>query len=139
MTDEEEYRYIVECQFLAACCKHKSLYRHIRVMGEKYVLARGDIMAEFLRNALGKEPSMEEIAREVAVTEFQNKSFSVYPGGVGTQEYRDNWDRIFAKKKDEPQEEPVPDTVPELCNECGEPLNGYGPDWCQIHFSPSDP
>ena len=35
------------------------------------------------------------------MTEFQNKSFSVYPGGTGGQEYRDNWDRVFGKKEKE--------------------------------------
>lgn len=33
------------------------------------------------------------------MTEYLNKSFSVYPGGSGSQEYRDNWDRIFGKKE----------------------------------------
>ena len=33
------------------------------------------------------------------MTDFLNKSFSVYPGGSGGQEYRDNWDRIFGKKE----------------------------------------
>ena len=35
------------------------------------------------------------------MTEFQNKSFSVYPGGTGGQEYRDNWDRVFGRKEKE--------------------------------------
>jgi hypothetical protein len=35
------------------------------------------------------------------VTEFVNKSFSVYPGGEGGQTYRDNWSRIFEKANDE--------------------------------------
>lgn len=34
------------------------------------------------------------------MTEFQNRSFSVYPGKDGGQAYRDNWDRIYAKKAD---------------------------------------
>jgi hypothetical protein len=32
-------------------------------------------------------------------------SFSISPGG--TKEYRDNYDRIFGKKEQEPQEQPV--------------------------------
>lgn len=31
------------------------------------------------------------------MTEFQNKSFSVYPGERGGEQYRDNWDRVFGK------------------------------------------
>ncbi len=34
------------------------------------------------------------------MTEFQNKSFSVYPGKDGGQKYRDNWDAIFKKRSD---------------------------------------
>jgi hypothetical protein len=34
------------------------------------------------------------------MTKFENPSFSVYPGGE--KNYRDNYDRIFGKKKDKP-------------------------------------
>ncbi len=30
------------------------------------------------------------------MTDFEKKSFSVYPGANGGQAYRDNWDAIFA-------------------------------------------
>ena len=43
------------------------------------------------------------------MTEYLNKSFSVCVGG--DQEYRDNWDRIFAKKKPEPVKAPAPPKV----------------------------
>ncbi len=33
------------------------------------------------------------------MTEFQNKSFSVYPGKDGGQQYRDAWDTVFGPKK----------------------------------------
>ena len=33
------------------------------------------------------------------MTEFANKSFSVYPGKDGGQTYRDNWDRVFGKNE----------------------------------------
>lgn len=46
------------------------------------------------------------------MTEFANKSFSVYPGKDGGQQYRDNWDRIYGKGK---KEEPEPPKEPELC------------------------
>ena len=51
------------------------------------------------------------------MTEFQNKSFSVYPGGTGGQEYRDNWDRVFGRKEKEP--EPTVEPEPLLCEWCG--------------------
>lgn len=53
------------------------------------------------------------------MTEFQNKSFSVYPGKDGGQKYRDNWDTIFGKKeKAEPVAESDPCTCGTQCNEC---------------------
>ncbi len=48
------------------------------------------------------------------MTEFANKSFSVYPGKDGGQQYRDNWDRIYGKK----EEKPDPHTEAELYD-CG--------------------
>lgn len=46
------------------------------------------------------------------MTEYLNKSFSVYPGKDGGQQYRDNWDAVFAKKA-----EPIESDL--LCN-CSE-------------------
>lgn len=39
------------------------------------------------------------------MTEFQNKSFSVYPGAMGGEQYRDNWERVFGKKGTKEEEE----------------------------------
>jgi hypothetical protein len=47
------------------------------------------------------------------VTEYLNKSFSVYSGTGET--YRDNWDRIFGKKKERPEPPKEPEPEPE-CN-----------------------
>lgn len=46
------------------------------------------------------------------MTEFEKKSFSVYPGKDGGQVYRDNWDAVFGKKE-------RPQTVPYVCDQCG--------------------
>lgn len=32
------------------------------------------------------------------MTEFQNKSFSVYSPGGGSKQYRDNWESVFGKR-----------------------------------------
>jgi hypothetical protein len=64
------------------------------------------------------------------MTEYLNKSFSVYPGGTGGQEYRDNWDRIFGKKKSAWCVTPSGRTdchgfyqeTPGICDFCGEPV-----------------
>ena len=42
------------------------------------------------------------------MTEYLNKSFSVYPGGNGGQKYRDNWDAVFSKKAEVPEKRPCP-------------------------------
>lgn len=41
------------------------------------------------------------------MTQFLNKTFSVHVGG--DQEYRDNWDRIFGKKRAPEPVEPEPE------------------------------
>lgn len=65
------------------------------------------------------------------MTEFANKSFSVYPGKDGGQAYRDNWDRIYGKKEGpEPTKEPEPDYC-EVCDLC--------PESCECVKSPKGP
>ena len=49
------------------------------------------------------------------MTEFQNKSFSVYPGKDGGEAYRDNWERIYGKNKEKAQEL----HMRRPCGECG--------------------
>jgi hypothetical protein len=78
------------------------------------------------------------------MTEFQNKSFSVYPGARGGETYRDNWERVFGKKTEEipnpdaPEEtEPMcpDDEAPEPCKECGgsnNPANWGHENWCSF-------
>lgn len=56
------------------------------------------------------------------MTDYLNKSFTVYPGKDGGEKYRDNWDRIFKKKADVTE-----DTGPDV--ETTAPMNdeGYKP------------
>lgn len=61
------------------------------------------------------------------MTEFANKSFSVYPGKDGGQSYRDNWDRIYAKKP-----EPIAGPERVACDICGI-LEEDAPCSCEEH------
>ncbi len=86
------------------------------------------------------------------MTEFANKTFSVYPGKDGGQAYRDNWDRIYKKTE---VSHPCEDSASlcagnqvgightydenECCYKCGESKKlGFPkePELCVIHHLP---
>ena len=64
-----------------------------------------------------------------SMTEFANKSFSVYPGKDGGQAYRDNWDRIYGKREERPETQEGPE--PCCCREHF--AVGIGCDGCPHH------
>ena len=60
------------------------------------------------------------------MTQFAQPSFSVMVGE--TQRYRDNWDKIFSKKAEEPAPPP-----PDLCG-CGVDLRPLGGNALRVHL-----